>query len=117
VDDNRDAAETMGLLLDAMGFSPSTAYDGPSAVESIKTDMPDVVLLDIGLPGLSGIDVARRVRNEMAHPPALIAVTGYGQESDRETTFQAGFHAHLTKPVDVDQLTVLLERVLDTQKR
>ncbi len=117
VDDNMDAAETMCLLLDAMGYSPSTAHDGPAALEAIKTGNLDVVLLDIGLPGLSGIEVARRVRAEVANPPALIAVTGYGQERDREISFDAGFYAHLTKPVDVEQLAALLERLVQSRAK
>lgn len=115
VDDNRDAAETMSLLLDAMGYSPSVVHDGLAAVEAIKADRPDVVLLDIGLPGLSGIEVAKRIRAEVVNPPALIAVTGYGQETDRQISFDAGFYAHMTKPVDVDQLSALLERLLGAQ--
>ncbi|MDB5844139.1 MAG: sensor hybrid histidine kinase [Polaromonas sp.] len=112
VDDNRDAAETMAMLLDALGYVPSMAHDGLAGVEAIKADAPDLVLLDIGLPGISGIEVARRVRAEMANPPPLVAITGYGQESDREASFQAGFHDHLTKPVDIDKLVALLDRLL-----
>lgn len=111
VDDNRDAAETMHMLLEAIGYDASLAHDGNQALESIKTHSPDVVLLDIGLPGLSGIEVARRVKTEILKQPALIAVTGYGQERDREASYDAGFIAHLTKPVDIDKLTALLQRV------
>jgi PAS domain S-box-containing protein len=111
VDDNRDAAETMSMLLEALGYSATVVHDGIAALEAIKNNAATVVLLDIGLPGLSGIEVARRVGSEVANPPALIAVTGYGQEKDREVSFEAGFRAHLTKPVDVDQLTSLLERL------
>ncbi|MDB5931866.1 MAG: sensor hybrid histidine kinase [Polaromonas sp.] len=114
VDDNIDAAQTMGLLLDTLGYIPSMVYDGLAALEAIKTDIPDLVLLDIGLPGLSGLQVAQRVRAEMVNPPALIAVTGYGQERDREASFSAGFYEHMTKPVDVDQLIGLLDRLLGT---
>jgi CheY-like chemotaxis protein len=111
VDDNRDAAETMSMLLEALGYHATVVHDGIAALEAIKTDAAAVVLLDIGLPGLSGLEVAKKVASEVANPPALIAVTGYGQEKDRELSFEAGFCAHLTKPVDVDKLTGLLERL------
>ncbi|WP_197700505.1 PAS domain-containing hybrid sensor histidine kinase/response regulator [Variovorax sp. HW608] len=112
VDDNRDAAETMQLLLETLGYDASVAYDGIAGLAAIKARSPDVVLLDIGLPGLSGLEVAKRVRSEVLQQPTLIAVTGYGQESDRETSYDAGFFAHLTKPVALEQLQVLLDRVL-----
>lgn len=112
VDDNHDGAETMVTLLQALGYDASMVHDGPSAVEAIKGRALDVVLLDIGLPGLSGIEVARKVRTEVLNPPKLIAMTGYGQEQDREATLEAGFHAHLTKPVDVDQLLGHLVRLV-----
>ena len=117
VDDNTDAAETMALLLEALGYRPSVAHGGLAAIEAVKAQDPDVVLLDIGLPDLSGHDVARRLRAEMINPPPLIAVTGYGQASDRDTSLEAGFRAHLTKPVDVDKLTALLERLLEPAPR
>ncbi|CAN7277229.1 PAS domain S-box protein [Variovorax sp. LjRoot84] len=113
VDDNMDAAETMSVLVDNLGYVTSTAFDGYAALEAIKNEQPDLVLMDIGLPGLSGVEVAQRVRREVANPPALIAVTGYGQASDRDTSFDAGFYAHLTKPIDVRQLESLLGRLLD----
>ncbi|QSI31123.1 PAS domain S-box protein [Variovorax sp. RKNM96] len=112
VDDNRDAAETMCLLVESLGYATRTAADGPSALEAIKVEQPDLVLLDIGLPGFSGVEVAQRVRREVAHPPALVAVTGYGQASDRDASMAAGFYAHLTKPVDAQHLEGLLERLL-----
>ncbi|MEJ8810744.1 PAS domain S-box protein [Variovorax ureilyticus] len=112
VDDNRDSAETMQLLLEALGYEATVAYDGVAGLDAIKAQSPDVVLLDIGLPGLSGIEVAKRVRIEVHQQPTLIAVTGYGQESDRETSYDAGFFAHLTKPVALEQLQSLLDRVL-----
>ena len=113
VDDNVDAAETMAMLLEALGYRSSVVHGGLAAIEAVKAQDPDVVLLDIGLPDLSGHEVARRVRAEMVNPPPLIAVTGYGQASDRDTSLEAGFRAHLTKPVDVDKLSALLERLLE----
>lgn len=117
VDDNRDAAETMALLLEALGYKSSVAHDGLSGIEAVRTQDPDVVLLDIGLPDLNGHEVARRLRAELINPPPLIAVTGYGQASDRDTSLEAGFTAHLTKPVDVDKLSALLERLLEPAAR
>jgi PAS domain S-box-containing protein len=116
VDDNTDAAETMALLLEALGYKSSVAHGGLAAIEAVKAQDPDVVLLDIGLPDLNGHEVARRLRAEMINPPPLIAVTGYGQASDRETSLEAGFRAHLTKPVDVDRLSALLERLLESPR-
>ena len=113
VDDNVDAAETMAMLLEALGYRSSVVHGGLAAIEAVKAQGPDAVLLDIGLPDLSGLEVARRVRAEMVNPPPLIAVTGYGQASDRDTSLEAGFRAHLTKPVDVDKLSALLERLLE----
>jgi PAS domain S-box-containing protein len=113
VDDNVDAAETMAMLLEALGYKSSVAHGGLAAIEAVRAQDPDVVLLDIGLPDLSGHEVARRLHSEMINPPPLIAVTGYGQASDREASLEAGFRAHLTKPVDVDKLSALLERLLE----
>jgi PAS domain S-box-containing protein len=112
VDDNRDAAETMCLLVESLGYLTRTAFDGPSALEAIKVEQPDLVLLDIGLPGFSGVAVAQRVRREVAHPPPLVAITGFGQASDRDASLAAGFYAHLTKPIDAHQLESLLGRLL-----
>jgi PAS domain S-box-containing protein len=113
VDDNRDAADTMALLVEALGYGASVVNDGLAAVDAVKREAPALVLLDIGLPGLSGLEVARRIRSEIADPPPLIAVTGYGQERDRQLSFDAGFFAHVTKPLDIEQLETLLRRLLD----
>jgi PAS domain S-box-containing protein len=116
VDDNQDAAETMALLMDALGYASAVVHDGFAAIEAVKAGRPDVVLLDIGLPGIDGHEVARRLRAELVDPPALIAVTGYGQPSDRDTSFEAGFLGHLTKPVDVDRLARMLERLFQEER-
>jgi PAS domain S-box-containing protein len=113
VDDNHDSAHTMAELMEVLGCRASVRHDGPAGLDAIKRLAPDLVLLDIGLPGLSGLQVAERVRAEVANPPPLIAITGYGQERDRQLSFDAGFFAHLTKPVDADQLEDLLKRLLD----
>lgn len=113
VDDNRDTADTLALLLGTMGHQVVTAYSGLQAIEQVKREHPRVVLLDIGLPDIDGVEVAKRLATEIASPPLLIAVTGYGMERDRERSFSSGFHAHLTKPVDPERLCKLLASILD----
>ena len=108
VDDNRDAANTMGLLLEVLGYVVEVIYDGGGVLASIRERRPDLVLLDIGLPGASGLEVARRVAAEIEDPPPLVAVSGYGQDKDRAASLEAGFRAHLTKPVTLSDLTELL---------
>jgi len=112
VDDERDSAETLSLLVESMGFQPLIASDGFEALATIKSERPHVVLLDWSLPGISGPEVARRLHVEVADPPPLVAVTGYGQPSDRQTSIDAGFYAHLPKPVDVVELQRILEKIL-----
>jgi PAS domain S-box-containing protein len=113
VDDNRDAANTMALLLQVLGYAAETIYDGDEVVAAMRVHRPDLVLLDIGLPGASGHDVARRIIAEFDDPPPLIAVTGYGQDKDRAASLEAGFFAHLTKPVTLNELTELLSRLFE----
>src|SRR5205807_1685376 len=87
------------------GYDVRCVYDGPSVLQAAQTYRPDVVVLDIGLPGMSGYDVARQLRQEAQfHRTPLVAVTGYGQEDDRRRSQEAGFDLHLTKPVDPDTL-------------
>ncbi len=109
VDDNLDASLTLQLLLQSMGYRTAVAHDGPSALQIAKDSEPDAILLDIGLPGLDGLQVAERVTLEMARPPLMFAVSGYGQQSDREASIAAGFQEHLTKPLDIGKLVQLLE--------
>jgi signal transduction histidine kinase len=105
VDDNVDAAEILGEALAAMGQQVKVLADGPSALEMAAHWRPQVALLDIGLPVMDGYEVARRLTAiPGCERTRLIAVTGYGQESDRERSRQAGFDEHLVKPVDLDQL-------------
>jgi PAS domain S-box-containing protein len=109
VDDNRDAVESLARLLRLAGHEVQLAIDGPSALEAAAAYRPEVVLLDIGLPGMSGHDVARQLR---ATPEGrgllLVAVSGWGQEDDRRRSREAGFDHHLVKPVDPDALRQLL---------
>ena len=102
VDDNVDSAESMGMLLKASGHDVRTAHDGPTGLKAVLDYGPDVVLLDIGLPGLDGFQVAKRIREHPKHKKAvLVAMTGYGQETDRRRSQEAGFDHHLVKPADL----------------
>jgi PAS domain S-box-containing protein len=110
VDDNQDVAESCKTLLELSGHRVSTAYTGREALELAESLRPDVILLDIGLPDISGYEVARRVRGTSWGANAdLIAVTGWGQDTDRERAFRAGFDHHLTKPISTDSLETLLQ--------
>ncbi|MDB5842918.1 MAG: hypothetical protein JWP79_228 [Polaromonas sp.] len=112
VDDNVDAAQTLGMLLEFSGYEVRMAHDGLSAVDAALAWRPDAVLLDIGLPGLSGYGVAQRIRQEPTlEGMVLIALTGYSQESDRQFSREAGFDHHLAKPANFDVLEKLLKAV------
>jgi CheY-like chemotaxis protein len=111
VEDNADTASTCQMLLQLHGLEVRTAPDAANALETVRNFKPDVVLLDIALPGPSGWEVARRLKEEHAgKPPFLIAVTGYGRETDQQRSEKAGIDLHLVKPVDPMQLLGLLER-------
>jgi signal transduction histidine kinase/DNA-binding response OmpR family regulator len=103
VDDNIDAAETLRELLQLLGYAVETAFDGPSALKKLQERWPEVAVLDIGLPGMDGYELAALVRRE-GKPIQLVALSGYGQESDTRRALAAGFDRHLTKPVSFDQL-------------
>jgi signal transduction histidine kinase/CheY-like chemotaxis protein len=112
IEDNADVAKALRVLVTSMGHVVQTAQDGPSGIGLLETFTPDVLLLDIGLPGMSGYEVARRVRSMPNGDKILIvAVTGWGQESDRKHARQAGFDHHLTKPVRLDELERALRSV------
>lgn len=110
VDDNRDSADTLGMLLRLKGNEIRIAYDGIEAVEAAETFRPELVLLDIGLPKLNGYEVAQRVRQQpWGLDVVLIALTGWGQDEDRRRSQEAGFNFHLVKPIELDALEQLLE--------
>jgi CheY-like chemotaxis protein len=112
VDDNRDAVEFLTMLLNLAGYKTDAALDGLQAVDAAARFRPDVILLDIGLPKLNGYDVARKIREQpWGKDVVLVALTGWGQEEDRRRSQEAGFHHHLTKPVDPQTLTKLLARL------
>lgn len=109
VDDNRDSADSLAMLLRLTGNEVHTGYDGLEGVETAERLQPDVVLLDIGMPNLNGHDACRRIREEAwGKDMVLIALTGWGQEEDRRRTVEAGFDAHMVKPVDPTALLKLL---------
>jgi len=109
VDDNKDAVESLRLLLSIVGQTVATAHDGLDAIAEFERFAPDVVVLDIGLPGLNGYEVARRIRSSDAgRHVILVALTGWGQDEDRRRTLEAGFDHHLVKPVDFEALKALL---------
>ncbi|MES2481621.1 MAG: ATP-binding protein [Pseudomonadota bacterium] len=112
VDDNKDAAISLALLLRTMGNETAIAYDGPEALEVAAAFRPDVALLDIGMPKLNGYEVCRRIRQQTwGKTMALFALTGWGQETDRQRSQAAGFDAHLVKPVLPEELKTLLSGV------
>jgi PAS domain S-box-containing protein len=118
VDDNSDAAVSLAMLLQIAGNDTYTAHDGPGAIESVERCRPEVILLDIGLPGLSGHEVCRRVRERPGGGDiVIIALTGWGQDADRRKSQEAGFDGHLVKPVDYDALMELLNSVTPAASR
>jgi PAS domain S-box-containing protein len=109
VDDNRDAAETLTMILQMSGHEAETAFSGAEALERVAVFKPDVVLTDIGMPGMDGYEVARRLRADPAtRDLRIFALTGWGQAQDKERALAAGFDRHLTKPVDPEELDSLL---------
>jgi PAS domain S-box-containing protein len=109
VDDQQDSTDSLALFLRLRGHEVRTAHDGPSALDEIEHYRPEVVFLDLGLPGMSGYDVARRVRMKTdLGPLRLVALTGYGTDADRQKTRDAGFDVHLAKPVDPRAVDALL---------
>jgi CheY-like chemotaxis protein len=110
VDDNQSSAETLAMMLQTIGQDVSTAHDGATAVEQALSQRPDVVFLDIAMPGMDGYEAARRIRAARGlESTLLVALTGYGQEEDRRRSGQAGFNHHLTKPTSMEALLALLK--------
>jgi two-component system CheB/CheR fusion protein len=111
VDDNRDAADSVATLLTLWGHDARVAYDGPGAIAAALAAPPELCLLDLGMPGMSGYEVAERLRREPTLGRALlVAVTGFEQEADRARAQRAGFDGHLVKPVELAALQTLLAR-------
>ena len=109
VDDNRNSAKSLSMLLQMEGHQVTVAFDGPSALEAARTTLPEVILLDIGLPGMDGLEVARRLRQDPnLDNVLLVALSGYGQDEDLRRSREAGFNSHLIKPVKLGTLNKLI---------
>ena len=119
VDDNTDAADSVGMLLAAMGCLVQVAYDGPSALVALADFEAAVVLLDIGMPGMDGYETCRRIREKWGTGVSMVAITGWGQQSDKRSAVESGFDAHITKPADPTKLEqmicTLTKRMDDTR--
>lgn len=109
VDDNQDAASTLAMLLEFLGAEVQVVNDGPAALAALENNEAGVVLLDIGMPGMDGYEVAKRIRAQPRfNLVKLVALTGWGQDEDRQRSHESGFDHHLTKPVDMNALAALL---------
>ncbi|HKY02041.1 MAG TPA: response regulator [Burkholderiales bacterium] len=112
VDDNRDAAESLQVLLSMMGNEVSVAFDGRQAIELAEALRPDVIFLDIGLPGMNGYEAARAIRRkDWGRDVTLIALTGWGNADDQNHALDAGFDRHFVKPVAFESLSEVLKEV------
>jgi two-component system CheB/CheR fusion protein len=112
VEDNPDTAESLTMLLELLGHRLRAAHDGVAALDAARANIPDVMLVDIGLPGMDGYEVARRVRRDpQLKDVVLVALTGYGREEDKQQAMAAGFDYHLVKPVAPDALHGLVARL------
>jgi signal transduction histidine kinase/ActR/RegA family two-component response regulator len=117
VDDNKDSTDSLAILLRLMGHDVETANNGLAALEAARANAPDVILLDLGLPGLDGFQVAHHLRaNTSLSNTILVAMTGYGQDEIRRRTLEAGFNGYLVKPVDLAELQTLLQKVTSTSQ-
>jgi CheY-like chemotaxis protein len=113
-DDNQDAAKSLMLLLRLKGHDVEMAFDGPAALEKAEAWQPDMMLLDLGMPEMSGFDVCKAIRRKpWGADIQIVALTGWGQEQDRQSTREAGFDGHLVKPVDMSALDDFLSRRRD----
>jgi CheY-like chemotaxis protein len=115
-DDNPAMTSVLSLALRMWGFDVVVAHDGVAAIESIRKEHPAVALIDIGLPGLTGLEVARVVRATGAGPLLMVALSGYGEEQDRLRSREAGFDRHLVKPVDPEVLRQIVVSARDAKR-
>ncbi|MFC0134360.1 hypothetical protein CR105_26680 [Massilia eurypsychrophila] len=118
VDDNIDAAELLSMLLVLAGHTVETVHTGPAALQTARANVPDVIFLDIGLPGMSGYEVAHRLRSDATTSKViLVALTGWGTEEDRQRAIKAGFDGHLTKPVQSERLHEIIDSFYEKDNR
>ncbi len=110
VDDNKDLATSLARLLKLLGHEVEVVFDGRKGIEAARTFHPRVLLLDLGLPFMDGFQVARTLREEGFHDLVIVAISGYGQEEDRQRSLEAGMDHHVTKPVDVKTIAELIAR-------
>ena len=111
IDDNHDAANATAMLVEELGGECRVAYDGISGFHEVLAYRPEIVLLDIGMPGLDGYETCSRIRRELGRGVIVVALTGFGQEQDRDKAVRYGFDAHLTKPADPGELARLLSKL------
>jgi CheY-like chemotaxis protein len=109
VDDNVDAAVTLSWLIGQKGYAVRVAHDGSEAIQAARDFKPDILLLDLGLPGIDGFELARRLRSDGFASSRMIAISGYARESDIESARKAGFDLHFAKPVELAELVAALE--------
>jgi two-component system, sensor histidine kinase len=107
VEDCRDGAEMLSLLLRLYGHAPTIAYDGVEGLAAAERDSPDVIISDIGLPRMDGLELARRLRDQSSRP-LLVALSGFGMREERDAALRAGYDLHILKPVDPERLRDLL---------
>jgi len=112
VEDNDDARETLRRMLELEGHRVRVASDGLAGLDAVRDATPEIALIDIGLPGMDGYELARRIRSEVdgARRPYLVAITGYGLPEDRARTRESGFDLHLVKPVEAAELAEVLAK-------
>ena len=111
IDDTRDAADVMQMLIESDGALADVAYDGASGIVLAQEKAPDVILLDIGMPDMDGYETCRVIRKLLGKDVLIIALTGWGQEEVKRRALESGFDAHLTKPVEPDKLTELIHQL------
>jgi DNA-binding response OmpR family regulator len=116
VEDNEDAREMLHMLLTLAGHDVQGAADGPSGIEMAQAMDPDIVVIDLGLPGMDGYEVARQLRAGLKTGVGLIALSGYGQSADRRKALEAGFDTHLVKPVDPNHLSGVIASIQRRQQ-
>ena len=116
VDDNVDAAESLAELLRLVGHEVHVTHDGPAGLEAARSLRPDVVLLDIGLPGMDGYEVARRLERRPGFDAVMVAVSGYGRDEDRRASREAGMTHHFVKPIDFRALRSLLDSLSSSRQ-